>query len=860
MSEQRSYTGLARRRHTKRSVKVIDRLARFTITVGGLATIFAVTLIMVFLLWVVLPLFTGGDLEPAPSRGLPSDARDPVHVAVDEYQTLCRILRPDGAIVLLRLETGERLAEFPPPAARPTAIAVAGDELVLGFGDGTLRLGRARFVTSFLEPLEVPEAVRGIDVGVVATFGEGTVQKTPEGQFRFQTLAVDYFPPITIEAPSAVERIDLCPRDTGPVVAMLTADGRLLLREARTRKNLLTGEVTIRLFGGTLPLELHPGRGRPDHLLLAERGTQTYALWKDGLLERYAASDIEKPALAERVTLLSGPPSEVTSVCFANGRTTLLVGDSLGRLRAWFPIHSREVQTPDGLEMAMARDFPPVSTPVVAIAPSRRTRLFAVGHAGGRVRLVHLTTGRVVAESLTGSGESVSGLCIAPKDDALVAIAGGRLASFAVKAAHPDITLRALFAPVWYEGYPEPRHVWQSTGGTDDSEPKLGLVPLVFGTMKATLYSMLLGLPLALLAAIFASEFLHPRTKARIKPTIEVMASLPSVVLGFLSALVIAPFVERVVPTVMVAFVTIPLAFLGGAYLWQLIPQRLALRAGHLRFPTICLCLPAGIASAALLGPPVERLLFAGDVKMWLDGQQGGPFGGWLFLLLPLGGVIAGLLAYRVGGRLTDRFTHRWSRATCAVFDLLRFIAIVNTGLAIAALLAAGMTLLGLDPRGDIVGTWVQRNALVVGFVMGFAIIPIIFTIAEDALSAVPEHLRSASLGAGATPWQTATRIIVPTAMSGLFSATMIGLGRAVGETMIVLMAAGNTPIMDLNVFNGFRTLSANLAVELPEAVRDSTHYRTLFLAALTLFAMTFVLNTVAEAVRLRFRRRAFEL
>jgi phosphate transport system permease protein len=143
---------------------------------------------------------------------------------------------------------------------------------------------------------------------------------------------------------------------------------------------------------------------------------------------------------------------------------------------------------------------------------------------------------------------------------------------------------------------------------------------------------------------------------------------------------------------------------------------------------------------------------------------------------------------------------------------------------------------------------------------MGFAIIPIIYTIAEDALSAVPEHLRSASLGCGATPWQTATRIIIPTAMSGLFSAVMIGLGRAVGETMIMLMATGNTSIVDMNIFNGLRTLSATLAVELPEAPQDSTHFRTLFFAGLTLFAMTFVVNSVAEMVRLRFRKRAYQL
>jgi phosphate transport system permease protein len=170
------------------------------------------------------------------------------------------------------------------------------------------------------------------------------------------------------------------------------------------------------------------------------------------------------------------------------------------------------------------------------------------------------------------------------------------------------------------------------------------------------------------------------------------------------------------------------------------------------------------------------------------------------------------------------------------------------------------LSALGFDPRGSLVGTYVQRNALVVGFVMGFAIIPIIYTLSEDALSSVPSHLRLASLGCGATPWQTAVRVIIPTAMSGLFSAVMIGLGRAVGETMIVLMAAGNTPVMDMNVFSGFRTLSANIATELPEAVVDSTHYRMLFLAALTLFAITFLVNTAAELVRQRFRKRAFLL
>jgi phosphate transport system permease protein len=188
------------------------------------------------------------------------------------------------------------------------------------------------------------------------------------------------------------------------------------------------------------------------------------------------------------------------------------------------------------------------------------------------------------------------------------------------------------------------------------------------------------------------------------------------------------------------------------------------------------------------------------------------------------------------------------------------FAAGVAATVALAVAAATFCDALRIDTRGGLFGTYVQRNALVVGIGMSFAIIPLIFTIADDALTSVPEHLRSASLGAGATPWQTAVRVIVPAAASGIFSAVMIGLGRAVGETMIVLMAAGNTPIIDWNVFNGFQTLSAAIATELPEAARGSSHYRVLFLAALVLFALTFVVNTVAELVRQRFRRRSHEL
>jgi phosphate transport system permease protein len=187
----------------------------------------------------------------------------------------------------------------------------------------------------------------------------------------------------------------------------------------------------------------------------------------------------------------------------------------------------------------------------------------------------------------------------------------------------------------------------------------------------------------------------------------------------------------------------------------------------------------------------------------------------------------------------------------------------VVVGSAAVALALGGLverTLLAGNYRGWLLTalglTYDQRNSLVVGIAMGFAVIPIIFTIAEDSLANVPHHLRAGSFALGANRWQTAIRIVLPTASPGIFSAVMIGFGRAVGETMIVLMATGNTPVMDWSIFNGFRALSANIAVELPEAPEGGTLFRVLFLAAFLLFCLTFAVNTVAELVRLKLRQK----
>ena len=272
------------------------------------------------------------------------------------------------------------------------------------------------------------------------------------------------------------------------------------------------------------------------------------------------------------------------------------------------------------------------------------------------------------------------------------------------------------------------------------------------------------------------------------------------------------------------------------------------------------LAIPAGVLAAGVMGPLIQQYLFDGDIKAWLSGQRGTGRPGWIILLLPLGAVFTTVLINRVVDPWLRQISTPWSRTRSAATELLKFVVGVAATLLIVFVVAWILDAVKIDPRGTFVGRYDERNALIVGLAMGFAIIPLIYTLADDALSSVPASLRSASLGAGATHWQTAVHVVIPTAMSGLFSSVMIGLGRAVGETMIVLMAAGGTPLMDINIFNGFQTLSAAIATQMPEAAVGTTHFRTLYVAALALFIITFAVNTVAEVVRQRFRRRAHEL
>jgi phosphate transport system permease protein len=862
-----------RRSHaTRSSVIWADRLATWVIAIGGIGTIAAVMLVFVFLAWVVVPLFVGESLDARNQVRVTTTepTAAPLATGVDEYLTIGWAFLPDHSFQAFRMDTGEILSTSTPFQDKPPtcwSFSISDGQMIFGFADGTVQLGTIDYASQFLSEADVPAEIRQtLSSGEFATLGDGIIERTPEGQFRKQVLSIEFKDPVDVKPGIAIEAVDRSQSSRNEMFTAYTADHELFVVIGTTTKNILTGKETTRYRRGSVTVESPPQGEAPSHIGLAGLGEAVLLVWSEGTMRRYEARNVSRIRFAEEKKILDGE-GQITTVAFLLGKSSLAVGDSLGHLGVWFSTKPEDATTFDGVIWVEAHSFSfEPGNAITALAPSPRSRNIGVGFADGTVQLVNVTAGNRVAtvswpasQSTTAEASTaIDSLVIAPKDDVLLATSGGQVATWTISAPHPEISLVSLFTPIHYEGYNEPESVWQSSSGTDDFEPKYGLLPLIFGTLKATFYCMLFGAPLAILAAIYTSEFLHPRAKAVVKPTIEIMASLPSVVLGFLAALVFAPWVERFVPELLMCIVLVPLTLMLGAQLWQLIPSHFV-RSGRLVAMVVALFI--GLGASFQTGWIIEQMFFSGDMKAWLDGQAGDGVGGWMLVLVPASALLV-MATYGPASASTIRpVAARTSRFRFGLLDLLRFVFGVFLTLTIAYSVAALLTYgVGWDPRGWYVDTYVQRNAFVVGFAMGFAIIPIIYTISEDALSAVPESLRGGSLATGATKWQTAMRVVVPTAMSGIFSALMIGLGRAVGETMIVLMAAGNTPVMDWNIFNGFRTLSANIAVELPEAVQNSTHYRVLFLAALVLFIMTFVVNTVAEIIRMRFRKRAFQL
>ena len=727
--------------HRWRSQK--DKLASRIIGLGGLVVIAAVLLILFYLMYVVTPLFLPAKMSRTSLPGSPDWLKnDTAFLSIEEQQQVAFRINQKGLAEFFSLD-GLRLLES-------TEIGQGGQNVVIAVGDQ----GNSGLVAVAFEDGRVSLLQNHYNTD----FSAGVAQRKV-----IPTLDYPYGIEQRVLVPGGgITGLVLSDNEAELVLAAAGKDGRVRLEWNAKEENFLSGEISLERSVKSLDVsfEITAITISNDHrwLYLGDESGQVHFI-NIATMQEVQVTRVSDTGISRMSMLLGG--------------ISVLVGDADGNITQWFPVRDDDNQ----YSLEVVRRFKGQHAAVIQIVPEQRRKGFLTLDADANLAIYHSTAGRMVFKQKLDGGLP-SAIALAPRASGLLLLyADGRVDFMDIDNEHPEVSFASLWSKVWYENYSQPEYVWQSSASSNEFEPKFSLTPLAFGTLKAALYAMLFALPLALMGAAYTAYFMSSTLRRMVKPVIEIMAALPTVILGFLAGLWFAPFLEENLAGVMALTLVVPSGLLLFAWVWTHAEWRLKDYVAEGWEPVLLLpvLVVLVLLSIEVVGP-FQNLFFEGDLRTWLSREAG--------------------ISYD------------------------------------------------------------QRNAMVVGCAMGFAVIPTIFSIAEDAIYGVPKSLSDGSLALGATPWQTLIRVVLPTASPGMFSAVMIGLGRAVGETMIVLMATGNTPIMDWNLFEGMRTLAANIAVEMPESAMNSSHYRILFLAALVLFMFTFVVNTGAELIRQRLREK----
>ena len=729
---------------------LIDSLVKYVMTFGGISVIVAISLIFFYLASVSYPLFKPVEVTDWNSYKVPGGtSAHTLYLSSEEQRAIGARFTDNGEVHFFNMHNGAPCGDVKikiPAGVTVTSFAV-GDpsEYIASYGlsDGRAVVVKQTYTVTF------------------DTANKRVIQPAIEYPLGEEPLVLD-------KAGSAIQKMAIQSKGDASTIVALTRDGRLLLSGLTATKNLLTDEAQVESLSSTI----EGVTGDIQDIIIEVKQRELYIGHGGKFVTHFDISDKSQPRLIQKQQVVADG-EKLTALNILSGGFSLILGTDKGNLSQWFLVRDPN----NNYKLTHIRDFKPMLGQVNTLIPEYFRKGFIAADSQGSVGLYYATSQRLLWRDSVGKGEIIAA-GITPRANGLeIQSADGNLYVANVKNEFPEVSFSSLWQKVWYESYDKPEFIWQSAASTNDFEPKFSLSPLTLGTLKAAFYAMLLATPLALLSAIYGGYFMSPKMRTWAKPSIEIMEALPTVILGFLAGLWLAPLVENNLAGILLSFVLVPSIIMLAALFWHFLPENLTNRVrtgweAALLMPVVIL----GIWLAFDLGHPIEAYFFGGDMPHWFTTQMGIPYE--------------------------------------------------------------------------------QRNSLVVGIAMGFAVTPTIFSIAEDAIFSVPKHLTTGSLALGATPWQTLKNVVLLTASPGIFSGVMIGMGRAVGETMIVLMATGNTAVMDLSLFTGFRTLAANVGVEMPEAAVGTTHFRLLFVCALVLFAFTFIVNTLAELIRERLRTK----
>ena len=415
--------------------------------------------------------------------------------------------------------------------------------------------------------------------------------------------------PLKLTDGIAIKNLSVQSDEELTTIAALTDDARLIIRQYTKEESLLGDEEKLTIEEGVVSVS-----DKANKIILDVEQREIYISDGDGFIDYYDVSNVSSPRLVQHVHAV--PESvEITSLKFLSGGISILVGDSRGQVTQWFPVRDAE----NNYTVQQIRHFNSQDATITGIAPEFYRKGFLAIDAEGKTGIYHTSAHRTIKVQQIDSGP-LKAIAIAPRANAmLLEISDKKLQFWRIDNKHPEISWQSIWREIWYESRDKPEYIWQSSSASSDFEPKFSLTPLLFGTLKAAFYAMLFAVPLAIFGAMYTAYFMSPRMRSTVKPTIEIMEALPTVILGFLAGLWFAPFVEKNLPSVFILVILLPVAVIISAYLWQKLPASIRLEIpdgweAALLIPVVIL---ATIISL-ILSQPVEQLFFAGNMPLWV--------------------------------------------------------------------------------------------------------------------------------------------------------------------------------------------------------------------------------------------------